>query len=307
MTNEPKISVIIPFYNPGVFFDTCLTSVVRQNYSNVEILLINDGSTNLNDLSSLAISDKRIKLFNRPHQGVSAARNFGLKVATGDYVLFLDSDDFFEADFISKIVQKALKSRSDIAVCGFYLYDQRYQRDIKKLTPKDLLTKTVEEEGLTFDIFKLSPNIWNKLFKRALIIKNQIMFQELETCNDFAFTYQCLALADRISFIDLPLIHYRVNQRDNISSKRGMSAKNIFYAIKFLREKLGEANRFKKYCYTFRLRAFCSIVHEFLSCSLSQKFLFLLSAPLILPLSELFLIFGVGMKETLLAMVKNYR
>ena len=306
MTDEPKVSVIIPFYNPGELFYSCITSIVEQRYKNIEILLINDGSTNLNDLPLLVISDRRIKLFNRTHKGVSAARNFGLKVATGDYVLFLDSDDFFETDFLSKIVQNALINKSDIAVCGFYLYDQRCQSDVKKVIPKDLITKTLRQEESSLDIFKFSPNIWNKLFKRTLIIENQITFQDLLTCNDFAFTYQCLALADRISTIDLPLIHYRINQLGNISSKRGRFAKNIFYAIKQLREKLVDAKRFDKYCYTFRQRAFRSIVHEFFSCSLSQKFLFLISAPRILSLSELFLILGVGLKETMAPIVKKF-
>ncbi len=301
----PKVTVVVPFYNPGQFFQQCVSSIISQDYENLEILFVNDGSIS-GTVPKLIFKDgKKIRLIEQPHLGVSAARNFGLSHATGDYVCFLDSDDFFETSFISELVRSAIEHNSDVVVCGFYFYNQIKGLDDKQKVPLDSFNGTVMSECLKTHIFSFSPNVWNKMFKRSLIIENQIIFQELKTCNDFAFTYQCLAYAKRISVVNAPLVHYRINQNSNISSNRGAFAINIFYALKFLQQKLTEKKLFEVYCYTFNLRAFRSIAHEFMVCNFSQKCSFLFSATKAFSTKELLKIFAVGVRETVVDLKKK--
>ena len=290
----PKVSVIVPFYNPGPFFEECVSSIVSQDYDNLEILLINDGSTT-GPIPDVALSnEKNIRLLEQPHFGVAAARNFGLLHATGDYVCFLDSDDFFEKKFISELVRSAVEYKSDVVVCGFYYYNQIKRIDEKRKLPLDLFKPSLLVENPNPDIFAFSPNVWNKMFRRVLLKENQIVFQELKTCNDFAFTYQSLVCAKRISLVNHLLVHYRICQKNNISSHRGVYARNIFYALKLVQRILIEKNLLEVYCYTFKLRAFRSIVHEFKTCDFFQKCYFLLSAAKLFSFKDLLSIFTVG-------------
>ena len=294
-----KVSVIVPFYNPGRFFLTCISSIVTQTYENLEIILVDDGSTENKFLTHQLINDKRVKLFNLPHRGVSYARNFGLSQSTGEYIIFLDSDDFFEEKFIEKLLESAIKNNSDVVIGGFCFYNQKTQSDEKCFLPKDVSYVPANCKKLKPDIFNFSPNVWNKMFKRTLITDNRITFQKLVTCNDFVFTYLCLACAEQISIVNIPLVHYRVQQGNNISSSRGDHALNICHAIKLLRSELSTRNLLKKYCYTFKVRAFRSLVHEFLACSFSQKCRFIFLAPKILTLRELMQILCIGLYDTL--------
>lgn len=301
-----KVSVIIPFYNPGNFFLTCISSIVTQTHENLEIILVNDGSTEGKFLTTQLVNDKRVKLFNLPHQGVSHARNFGLTQATGEYIIFLDSDDFFEKRFIEKFLESALKNNSDAVIGGFYLYNQNTQRDEKSILPQDVFHAPVDFEKLKPDVFSFSPNVWNKMFKRSLIMDNRITFQKLVTCNDFVFTYLCLACANQVSIVNIPLVHYRIQQENNISSNRGDHALNICHAIKLLRSELSSRKLLKKYCYTFKVRAFRSLVHEFLACSFSQKCRFIFFTPKVLTLQELIQILCSGLLDALRLKSKDF-
>ena len=301
----PKVSIVVPFYNPGPFFQQCVSSIFSQDYKNLEILFVNDGSVS-GTVPNLTLEvRKKVNVIEQSHRGVSVARNLGLTYATGDYVCFLDSDDFFDKNFISELVRSALEHDSDVVVCDFYYYNQIKQIDQKKKVPIDLLNMTLIGENLKSNIFDISPNVWNKMFKRSLITENQIAFQELKTCNDFAFTYQCLAYAKKISLVNIPLVHYRICQDGNISSKRGAHAQNLFCALKFLQQKLTEKKLFEVYCYTFKLRAFRSIVHEFVACDFFQKWSFLFSATKEFSIRELLEVFAVGIYQTVVDLKKK--
>lgn len=146
--NEKKISIIIPVYNRGNTIERCITSVINQSYDKIEIIIVNDGSTDntLTICEKMKEKDKRIEIINIENQGVSVARNKGIEFATGDYIQFVDSDDYLETDILEEAI-KAIKD-NDLLIYGYQ-------------------TVTEEEE---YKMFKLEDNIWknNEIYKQVL-------------------------------------------------------------------------------------------------------------------------------------------
>ena len=123
---EPKVSVIIPVYNVELYLRICLESVLKQNLKEIEIICVDDGSTDksLDILLEYAAKDNRITVLKQENLYAGVARNAGLAVARGEYLSFLDSDDFFEPDMHEEMYKKAKEDGSDVVVCGYWLYNQ---------------------------------------------------------------------------------------------------------------------------------------------------------------------------------------
>lgn len=137
-----KISIVVPIYNTSFFLNKCIESIVNQSYSKLEIILVNDGSTD-NSLSicdSYASQDDRIIVISKENGGLSSARNAGLDVATGDFIGFVDSDDFVASDMYEQLLDAILASNADVAECGYYLHDGIRPRDSKKALFDDIVS-----------------------------------------------------------------------------------------------------------------------------------------------------------------------
>lgn len=219
---SPKVSVIVPVYNASEYLGECLDSILLQTLSDIEVICIDDGSTDdsLGILQSYAMFDERLKIISQKNMGAGAARNNGLKQATGEYIICLDSDDFFELDMLEKMVQKAEEDNSDVVVCGYYIYDNKTQQYIHIVLPQ--LNNTLEspfkpeecpEQLFTF----ISPNAWTKLFKTNYIKKENILFDNTSSSNDVLFVCTALTLAKKISVMQQAFIHYRINTTTQIS------------------------------------------------------------------------------------------
>ena len=183
----PKVTVVVPFYNPGQFFQQCVSSIISQDYENLEILFVDDGSIS-GTVPNLIFKEGKIRLIEQSHLGVGAARNFGLSRATGDYVCFLDSDDFFETSFISELVRSAIDHESDVVVCGFYYYNQTKEVDERRRVPVDLFNGTLTAECLKANIFAFSPNVWNKRYSKSNKINKYLKRWGITrrfSCSDF--------------------------------------------------------------------------------------------------------------------------
>ena len=298
---EEKVSVIIPFYNPDTSFNMCLQSVCSQTYRNLEILLIDDGSESsyLKNIKPFLNSDTRIKLLRMKHQGAGEARNKGLVAATGKYVCFLDSDDFFENNFLEEMMKKAEKEESDIVATEFYLYDHKSKKDISYYSYSVQVGNCIESPINEENIFqKFTPNVWDKLFRLSYLRKNDIKFQNLYTCNDLTFTYLAIAGSSKISILRDPLIHYRINQKSSISSRRGKHAKNVCLALKLLQNELTERKLISRFEKSFTLLAWRAIRHELASCSLYQTCKLLISMITILPVGLLVAVIIEAVRDT---------
>lgn len=221
-----RISIIVPVYNVELYIRECLDSLISQTYENIEIIIIDDGSTDLSYDICKEYNDKRIKLIQQKNKGVSMSRNLGLKESTGEYVMFVDSDDFLEIDACSKLVEILEKNNLDVLmfnynnyienkkyenknVCESFICDNKYIKNkliYTILNPKLIPYKTENNKfyGMSF--------IWNKIFKRKILFDNHILFEQKNKKAYFEDGVFCLDVfnnSNSICFTKTPLYNYR--------------------------------------------------------------------------------------------------
>ena len=204
--NKKLVSIIIPVYNVELFLDSCLKSVIDQTYKNIEILLINDGSTDnsANICIDYSKIDSRIKVFNKENGGLSDARNYGLNYAKGEYVFFLDSDDLLQSNTI-EILYKYLKNNS-IVICELDRFKNNYSYDssniiINEYTPKEYFSSILELNNNTYACGNLIP--------RQFL--NDIRFIKGRYFEDMATMYYIYHKCSKIMKMNLKMYKYRYN------------------------------------------------------------------------------------------------
>ena len=172
--NTSKISVIIPAYNVEGYVKQCLLSITNQTYKNIEIIVVDDGSLDktASQIELVASSDSRIRFYKKKNSGVSDTRNFGLERATGDYIVFVDADDYLDSLFIEHLYNSIKRNGTDFA---FYSRCFRHKKDHQ---PKTFVENKLSAEETLIKL--LSPDIvvgcWNKIYKKELLDKNNIRF-----------------------------------------------------------------------------------------------------------------------------------
>jgi len=231
-----KISVIIPVYNVAHYLSRCLDSVINQTYCNLEILVIDDGSTDNSAtiISQYAHKDTRIRTFNKTNGGLSSARNVGLQNITGQYVGFVDSDDWIEPRMYEILYNRIKDKNTQIAISGFYTStdDSSFPRINKSQIPDDILSaKDMMEYIFRLDIYNaFHIVVWNKLYNADVFNKHGCTFNEnIKFSEDVIFTPNVLFTKNCTgTYIHTPLYHYY--QRSN-SLMRSKSVKNKFDAL----------------------------------------------------------------------------
>lgn len=203
------VTVIIPIYNVEVYLDRCIKSVVNQTYSELEIILVDDGSTDHGPkiCDSWAKKDSRIKVIHKQNGGLSDARNAGMRVATGNWIVFLDSDDWIHKDMIRLLRFYQQKSDADIVECRA----RRTVEDIidKKINENNIVAREFQSEEAIAALLNEKPlrqTVWNKLYKRTLIEKTEFAFGKFH--EDGFWTYQIFAKAGKILYLDVELYYY---------------------------------------------------------------------------------------------------
>lgn len=226
--------------------------------------MVDDGSTDssIEIIKTYQKKDSRIHLIGQNHKGAGSARNFGLSRAKGQYIIFLDCDDWFSEDFFKTMIDRIEADQSDIAICEFFIYNQQTGEMEKSAIPETGNQK-IERTNLVFDIF--SPNPWTKLYRISFLKKNKLLFQEIPSCNDWSFAYTSLACAEKISVIRKPLVYYRTKTTTSISSYRYKRTKDIVWAIKHLRQELKSRALFSQYKEGFARKSISHLVYEALS------------------------------------------
>ena len=225
MTKSSKISVIIPVYNTERYLPRCLDSVLSNTYDNLEVICINDGSTDnsINILDNYKVSDERVVVINQKNSGVSAARNAGINVATGEYIAFIDSDDWVHPQYFEILLFAMSCNDSDVAACQYSQVSEESGDLIKLLTYKkeDIFCTTVAE-AIRDNYIKRA--VWGRLYKRALVSGK---FETgLTWGEDAVFNYCTLAtntLTAPFSRTKLPLYFYfsrETSITNTVSSKR---------------------------------------------------------------------------------------
>lgn len=230
---NPKISVIMPLYNVEKYLKQSLNSVMNQTFSDIEIICVNDGSTDntLSILQECSEEDSRIIILNQKNSGCGVARNTGLAKARGEYTIILDGDDFFDFTLLQKLYIKATEDNSDIVVCGYYICDTTNTGRIKEVIhiPKEFLKSSpftlMENPNALFRIG--IPVTWNKLIKKNLYDKYNLKHTTYKCRTDFSCINTLMAIADKISTINESLIYYRAKRKDNLTEQR-YNTKNGF-------------------------------------------------------------------------------
>lgn len=258
------LSVVSPVYNGAKYLEPFLQSVLQQSFPHFELIMVDDGSTDssVEIIKSYQKKDSRIHLIGQNHKGAGSARNFGLSQAKGQYIIFLDCDDWFSDDFFKTMIDRIEVGQSDIAVCEFFIYNQQTGETEKFVIPETGNQK-IERTNLVFDIF--APNPWTKLYRVSFLKRNQLLFQEIPSCNDWSFAYTSLACAEKISVIRKPLVYYRTKTTTSISSYRYKRTKDIVWAIKHLRQELKSRALFSQYKEGFARKSISHLVYEALS------------------------------------------
>ena len=211
--SEKLISVIIPVYNTAPYLDACLSSVCAQGWKCLEILLVDDGSTDGSGAICDAWSrrDPRIRVFHKENEGVSSARNEGLTNTTGEFIAFVDSDDWIEAEMLEYLA--AAIDDADMACCGFWAYpseslDFSVEKGVKPADP----CETIQAAMLIYERDGYFTSVWNKLYRRAALLRNGkpiLMDSDLFWGEDEVWLAQVLGNCRKVAFVPKALYHWR--------------------------------------------------------------------------------------------------
>ena len=206
-----SFSIIIPLYNCEKYIEKCLESVLQQNYGNYEIIVVNDGSTDssLEIVNKYINSHQNLKVITQNNKGLSGARNTGLRNSKGDYVLFIDADDYVEQNLLSEISRQI--SNYDILVYGYYndliINDKLCDQSQIVFSDNDIDYCLNEMNILT--ISGLLGYAWNKAYSRKYLLENNYLFEEgTSLIEDVLFNAKVLTNTDRIAYLTVPLTHY---------------------------------------------------------------------------------------------------
>lgn len=221
---QQVVSIIIPVYNVKKYLEKCITSVQQQSYSKLQIILVDDGST---DGSSVicdyyAKKDNRIKVIHKTNGGLSSARNVGLEHATGDFLAFVDSDDYIESDMIERLLEQAIENNVDIVQCGINyvcekgnILSKKNCEEYKYETNSEILEAFFEE--------KISVMVWNKIYRTEYI--KDIRMIEGKNNEDNMYTIDVLIRTNKV--ICIPEAFYNYTQRANSITKTSFTDKKL--------------------------------------------------------------------------------
>ena len=247
--SEHMVSIVIPVYNSARYLRECIDSVIGQTWFNLDIVCVNDGSQDesLSILEEYSAKDTRIRVFSKENEGrgAASARNMGLQNAKGEYVQFLDSDDFFETDMVEKLVSKAISTGAEVVICRGQTYDDGLRRVTGKMPHPDLQYAPSKDSFSWKDcpeyICEIADNYaWNKLFKRNLLVDNDLSFTPIPISDDQDISMLAPILAERVAVVDEEFINYRVgtgtSQCDSQTRHPEAAYEGIFTVVKKLKE-----------------------------------------------------------------------
>lgn len=203
------ISIIIPVYNVESYLERCINSILNQTYKKFEAIFINDGSTDnsLDILKKYQEKDKRIIIINKDNAGTGAARNDGLNKARGEFISFLDSDDWYDEEYLEELYKNLKDSNSDIAMCNLkVVYDNKeknHNTNVYSFKKVDLEKEPEKILGIL-----AMPVLWNKLYKRELILKYSIKFPNYSFSEDVEFLYKLFLHVKVVSKVEKNLYNY---------------------------------------------------------------------------------------------------
>ncbi|OTG86721.1 hypothetical protein B9T31_06915 [Acinetobacter sp. ANC 4558] len=248
---QPKVSVIIPIHNVEDYLKNCLDSVVNQTLKDIEIILINDGSTDnsLNIIHEYLVNDNRIVLINNTEASGNSGtpRNQGIYKARGEYIAFVDSDDWIELNMFERLYARGVKSNSDIVCSGGFF---RENADGTTITEKIINSRFIPTESERSKLFLSShfPIVWYRIYKREMILDNHILFGEVKTSADLPFAFKSLLKANQVDKIEEIFYHYRFGRPGStIERRQGTGAFEMYKSYDNIVDYLKKHNLYDEY------------------------------------------------------------
>ena len=271
----PKVSVIVPVDNKAPYLRACLDSIGNQTLKEIEIICVNDSPSDesIEIIKEYQAKDSRIKSIIQKNKGLGMARNAGMNVATGDYLICFDADDFIEYNMLEYLYYIAKKEQSDVVICGFYRYDNRSQEDIQINYPHvpETVISPFQTEILKENLFNITdPNAWTKLWKTDLIKRENLYYDDFPYAEDVSFTCLALACSKKISFTNIPFVHYRYFRK----GQKTFENKNLIFLLKALGSlytSLCQKKLYELYKESYFLRLRASFGWELSTTSLDKK------------------------------------
>lgn len=261
------VSIIVPVYNVEKYLSHCIDSILIQTYKNIEIILVDDGST---DRSGYICDDykrkeDRIVVIHKKNGGLSSARNAGLEIAHGEYISFVDSDDWIAPEFIETHIQNIKKSNADISICRYWNIKERNIKAIQERKGKEFCILTKEEAIDSMFIYnKFQSQVWCMVFKRELF--DDIKFPYGRTYEDQAVTYKLIWESTRIVFTNEKLYYYYYNPNGICLSYKDRRDLLLAYdeSIDFFKEKYPRIVKYIGYIWvSMYLRQYCNAISTY--------------------------------------------
>ena len=258
------VTVVIPVYNVEKYLEQCLDSVINQTYKDIEIICINDGSTDnsITILEKYALSDNRIKIISQTNQGISAARNAGIKMATGKYITFLDSDDFLSRDAIEKMVTAIENNYVDFVVCQAHAFAETEADYVRLEKMEEWLQLFVKEQGIYNTRKKIPITCWAQLLKTEILHKNNILFPEEKLAYEDEY-WRYVHISNCKTFYNLPekIYHYRIRGNSITGAETKTAGPLDIIRINYLITKeMQKRNKWQLYQSELE-QMFCSHIH----------------------------------------------
>ena len=241
---DKKVSIIVPVYNTEKYIDECICSLVSQTYKNIELIIIDDGSKDNSGKKAdeYASKNNMIKVFHTENKGLSSARNYGLKYATGDFICFIDSDDYVTEDFVEKMVSASISNNTDMVFCNYFsFYVNKVNPSLRLSSIKDKKIFTPEEYLEKLYVYSGEyVMVWNKLFRREIF--SELRFANM-LCEDGQIILSVIDKCKRISYLSEPMYYYRRRKSGIMGEKREVILLNNMKWIKEHMAKLKKTNR----------------------------------------------------------------
>lgn len=219
INSRPCVTVLVPCFNVEKFVGKCIESLKRQTLNNIEIICLNDGSTDktLSIIRAIVGSDSRFKVIDKTNSGYGATMNLGLSLAKGEYIGIVESDDYIEDNMFECLYKKAKCHNLDISRCCFFKeIDGESIIDKCKFIPKNIVFKPTQK----LNSFRHPPSIWAAIYKRSFIERFCIRFLETPGASfqDISFSFKVNLCSERVMCIEDPLLHYRIHQNNSVKS-----------------------------------------------------------------------------------------
>lgn len=268
-----QVSIILPVYNVEPYLRQCLDSIINQTFKDIEIIIINDCSldNSLQIIKEYQQKDSRIILSDMPeNQGLSNARNEGLKLATSKYIVFVDSDDWVKQDFIETLFNNIEKYKCDVFSGSFNFYNEKKAIYMEYRYPNYI--KNYKNYKRLLSIPNFTCMAWHKIYNKKFLTENHLLFDSsLKIKEDCLFFYELILAKPKIVFNNIPIYFYRTERQNSLTNNQYF----IMHAVKSLLKKinylLSTEEKYKEYFKTFCIYAFLHIAYGLTCCEFSKK------------------------------------